>query len=222
MTEKAEVSDLMIAKRRWIALVLAVLLLTGTFSAQAARIGQYQASLMRGMDSLTTEELTGEDLRLYSAAVVLLAAVTLQNSRMNTEPDEQGGVTVANGIVEVADAQALSKAVGFPVPELSGLPFPVTETTYASYWGELAQISYVGEEQTVTLRVQPGSEDISGDYNNYAEISTVSINGRDVTFKGNAGTVSTAIWTSGGYCYAVSADVPMFTDAMTALIAAIT
>ena len=157
------------------------------------------------------------------AAVVLLAAVTLQNSRMNTEPDEQGGVTFANGIVEVADAQALSKAVGFPVPELSGLPFPVTETTYASYWGELAQISYVvGEEQTVTLRVQPGSEDISGDYNNYAEISTVSINGRDVTFKGNAGTVSTAIWTSGGYCYAVSADVPMFTDAMTALIAAIT
>ena len=156
------------------------------------------------------------------AAVVLLAAVTLQNPRMNTEPDEQGGMTVANGIVEVADAQALSEAVGFPVSELTDLPFPVTETTYTSYWGELAQISYVGEEQTVTLRVQPGSEDISGDYNNYAEISTVTINGCDVTFKGNSGTVSTAIWTNDGYSYAVSADVPMSVEAMTALISTIT
>ena len=153
------------------------------------------------------------------AAVVLLAAVTLQNPRMNTEPD---GVTVANGIVEVADAQALSKAVGFPVPELTVLPFPVTETTYTSYWGDLAQISYIGEEQTITLRVQPGSEDISGDYNNYAEVSTVTINGCDVTFKGNDDTVSTAIWTNVGYSYAVSADMPMSVEAMTALIAAIT
>ena len=156
------------------------------------------------------------------AAVVLLAAVTLQNPRMNTEPDEQDGVTVANGIVEVADALALSEAVGFPVPELTDLPFPVTETTYTSYWGELAQISYVGEEQTITLRVQPGSEDVSGDYNNYAEVSTVTINGCDVTFKGNAGTVSTAIWTNDGYSYAVSADVPMNVEAITALIATIT
>ena len=156
------------------------------------------------------------------AAVVLLAAVTLQNPRMNTEPNEQDSVTVANGIVEVADAQALSEAVGFPVSELTDLPFPVTETTYTSYWGELAQISYVGEEQTVTLRVQPGNEDISGDYNNYAEISTVTINGCDVTFKGNDGTVSTAIWTNGGYSYAVSTDVPMSVEAMTALISTIT
>ena len=156
------------------------------------------------------------------AAVVLLAAVTLQNPRMNTEPDEQGGMTVANGIVEVADAQALSEAVGFPVSELTDLPFPATETTYTSYWGELAQISYVGEEQTITLRVQPGSEDVSGDYNNYAEVSTVTINGCDVTFKGNAGTVSTAIWTNDGYSYAVSADVPMNVEAITALIATIT
>ena len=155
------------------------------------------------------------------AAVVLLAAVTLQNSRMNTEPDEQGGVTVANGIVEAADAQALSKAVGFPVPELTGLPFPVKDTTYASYWGDLAQISYVGEEQTITLRVQAGSEDVSGDYNNYAEISTVTINGCDVTFKGNDGTVSTAIWTNDGYSYAVSADVPISAETMTALITTI-
>ena len=155
------------------------------------------------------------------AAVVLLAAVTLQNPSMNTEPDEQGGVTVANGIVEAADAQALSKAVGFPVPELTGLPFPVKDTTYASYWGDLAQISYVGEEQTITLRVQAGSEDVSGDYNNYAEISTVTINGCDVTFKGNDGTVSTAIWTNGGYSYAVSTDVPMSVEAMTALITTI-
>ena len=153
------------------------------------------------------------------AVVVLLTAVAL-NPRTNIDPNEQqGGVQIANGIVEYATAQELSDSLGFPMPELTELPFSVTETTYENYWGDLGQITYTGAEQRVTLRMQPGSEDVSGDYNTYAEVKTVTISGCDVTFKGNGGAVSTAIWTSNGYSYAVSADVPMRADAMTALIA---
>ena len=153
------------------------------------------------------------------AAVVLLAAVAL-NPRTNIEPNEQqGGVQIANGIVEHTTVQELSDSLGFPMPELTDLPFSVTETTYENYWGDLGQITYSGAEQRVTLRMQPGSEDVSGDYNTYAEVKTVTISGCDVTFKGNGGTVSTAIWTNSGYSYAVSADMPMSVDAMAALIA---
>ena len=153
------------------------------------------------------------------AAVVLLAAVAL-NPRGNIDPDDQiGSVEIANGIVEYASAQELSASLGFSMPELSELPFSVTEAAYANYWGDLGQITYTGAEQRVTFRMQPGDVDISGDYNAYAEVKTVPVGGCDVTFKGNGGAISTAIWTSNGYSYAVSADVPMSADAMTALIA---
>lgn len=156
------------------------------------------------------------------AAVALLAAVTLQNPHNAVMPGaQQGAVTIANGIVEQADAQELSKTLGFPVPEPTALPFSVTERSYASYWGEMAQIEYRGADQAVTFRVQPGSEDISGDYNAYAEVNTVSVNGCAVTFKGNGGFVSTAIWTNNGYAYAVSADVPLSAAEMAALVASV-
>ncbi|MBE7005156.1 MAG: hypothetical protein E7425_12940 [Ruminococcaceae bacterium] len=155
------------------------------------------------------------------AAVVLLAAVSL-NPRTELDPSGvQGSVQIANGIVEYADAQELSDSLGFAMPELAELPFPVTETAYENYWGNLGQISYVGAAQRITVRMQPGGEDVSGDYNAYAEISTVAVNGRDVTLKGNNGAVSTAIWTSNGYSYAISADTAISAEAMTKLVAQI-
>ena len=64
------------------------------------------------------------------AVVVLLAAVAL-NPRTNIDPNEQqGSVQIANGIVEYATSQELSDSLGFPMPELTELPFSVTETTY--------------------------------------------------------------------------------------------
>jgi len=68
---------------------------------------------------------------------------------------------------------------------------------------------------------EAGSADISDDYNEYAEVGTIAVGEYEVTLKGDAGAVSTAIWTSGGYSYAVMSDVPMGADAMTALVAQI-
>lgn len=156
------------------------------------------------------------------AAVVLLAAVTLHNPRESAIPDgPAGSVTVANGIVECANAKELADALGFAVAEPAELPFAVTETSFAAWWGEMAQIVYTGAEQSVTLRKQAGDADISGDYNHYTDVNTVSVNGCDVTFKGNGGTVSTTVWTNGGYSFSVLSDPPLSADAMTALIAQI-
>jgi len=64
-------------------------------------------------------------------------------------------------------------------------------------------------------------EEIGSDYNEYAEVGTIAVGEYEVTLKGDAGTVSTAIWTDGGYSYAVMSDVPLSLDAMTALVAQI-
>lgn len=154
------------------------------------------------------------------AAVIVLAAVMLHPPRNTVTPSiPQAGVQIANGIVDCSTPQELADAVGFAVPELSKPPFDAAKVSYASYWGDMAEIVYHGSEQSVTLRKQVGNEDVSGDYNSYAEVKTVAVNGREVTLKGNGGTVSTAVWTSDGYSYAVMVDVPVSADDMTALVA---
>ena len=76
-----------------------------------------------------------------------------------------------------------------------------------------------GDDNRLFVRKEAGDADISGDYNNYAEENIVTVGEYSVTLKGNNGTVSTAIWMNNSYAYAVSADVPMTVEAMTALVA---
>lgn len=80
-------------------------------------------------------------------------------------------------------------------------------------------IFHDADDNRLFVRKEAGDMDISGDYNVYAEENTVTVGAYSVTLKGSDGTVSTAIWTSNGYSYAVMSDVPMSADAMTALIA---
>lgn len=121
------------------------------------------------------------------------------------DPRPTGGVMVGNGIEDVDDAAALSEAVGFPVKEAAALPFPVDEVTYNSFWGDLAQITYTGDGQTVTFRQSVGDEDNSGDYNVYAETETREIGGLPVTLKGDGQGYSLVLWNDGTYAYSLRA-----------------
>lgn len=157
------------------------------------------------------------------AAVVLLAAVTL-NPRSNMGPEEQqGGVQSANPYVDYETLADAAKAVGFELsaPEtVAGYPGKKSIQVVDS---SMIQIVYTdGSGNRLFVRKEVGDADISGDFNTYAEVSTITINGCDVTFKGTDGAVSTAIWTNGGYSFSVSADIPIRTEAMAALVAMIT
>ena len=85
---------------------------------------------------------------------------------------------IANGMEEVANAQALADAVGFPVSEAAVLPFEPQTVHYTSYWGQMAQITYEAGEQTAELRKSPGTDENSGDY-------------------------TLAVWTDGQYAYSL-------------------
>lgn len=74
------------------------------------------------------------------------------------------------------------------------------------------------DHKDVLLRKGVGEEDISGDYNNYPEIKTVTMHGVDVTTRGSDGLVSGAIWTQGGYSYSISADDPMTVEQIDNLV----
>lgn len=154
-------------------------------------------------------------------AVVLLAAVTL-NPRSTVTPDgpldQQGGVQVVSPIVDYDSLDDAARAVGFSLTAPESVE-GYGEKSVQVIDGGMIQIIFSDGENRLFIRKQAGGEDISGDFNSYAEVKTVSVDGCDVTFKGNGGTVSTAIWTDGGCSYAVISDVPMSADTMTAIIA---
>lgn len=139
-------------------------------------------------------------------AVLLLGALTvpklLTGDPAQAEPEQ--GVMTANGMEEVANAQALADAVGFPVSEATELPFEPLTVHYTSYWGQMAEISYEAGDQTAELRKSPGTEENSGDYTVYPATEQLTVADLDIQLRGDAQDAYTlAVWTDGQYAYSL-------------------
>lgn len=137
-------------------------------------------------------------------AIVLTGILTISQIFDLGADDPYIDLAPATEIVEVKTIEELSEEVGFPVNEMSNLPFGVENTVYIAYWKEVAEITYTGDGQTAVYRKGTGSSDISGDYNIYNSEIEMSINDYDVTLKGNDKVYSLAIWTDGDYSYSLS------------------
>lgn len=140
-----------------------------------------------------------------AACAVLLLAGALAAPRWLAPPTQPSPsqVLVQPGIVTCADAAQLSEAVGFPVEDLAALPFSVSQTTYTAYQGQMAQITYEGEENSAVFRKSQGDEDNSGDYTTYEEEQTLETGGMTVTIKGQGDLFCLALWEDGTYSYSL-------------------
>ena len=137
-------------------------------------------------------------------AIVLTGILTIPQLFNPGTDDPYIDLAPATEIVEVNTIEELSEEVGFPVNEISNLPFEVEKTSYVAYWKEVAEITYTGDGQTAVYRKGIGTSDISGDYNTYNSEIKININDYDVTLKGNDNVYSLAIWTDGDYSYSLS------------------
>ena len=131
------------------------------------------------------------------------AQVSTSDDLQPNEADAPGFVQGGADIIELDSAAALSAAVGFEVNDID-LPFTPEQTKYISYWHELAEIDYTGEGKIARYRKAAGTEDCSGDYNAYTDVTGLEANGTTVTLKGGAGQYTLAIWTDGSYSYSLS------------------
>ena len=151
-------------------------------------------------------------LSMAACLAVIIIAVSALRSPAQVSPnddlqpnegDDPGFVQGGADIVEPDSAAALSAAVGFEVNDID-LPFTPEQTEYISYWHELAEIDYTGEGKTACYRKAAGTEDCSGDYNVYTDVTEFEAGSITVTLKGDAGQYTLAIWTDGSYSYSLS------------------
>lgn len=113
----------------------------------------------------------------------------------------QGGY----GSVEYDSPQALAEALSWPLAIPTALPEGYSLLLAQSLPGELAELRWSDGADTLRYRMAPGSEDISGDYTQYSEISTRVVGTRSVQCRGEGGMIYTAVWTADGYSCSLSA-----------------
>lgn len=149
--------------------------------------------------------LTGRH-RSYVAAVaclLLVMAGAFLMTRLNpTTPDDT--VYTPWGSVTYESAAALSAAVAFDIADLPNLPFTPTETVYQKYEDNLAEIIYSDDTQVLSYRVSKGSEDNSGDYNEYEFFSVKECNGIPITLEGNGDLIYKAVYEQDQYSYSIT------------------
>lgn len=73
----------------------------------------------------------------------------------------------------------------------------------------------------VLIRKAISDDDVSGDYNEYENTKTVSVNDLPVTMRGNGERVNVATWKNGEYAYAISTRADISSDKMIELVSAV-
>lgn len=130
-----------------------------------------------------------------------------------------GSVEIPNPFVNCETTDEAGKLAGFEIAvpeELAGYDGRAIRAMEDSMIEIIYQNSESGKE--VRVRKGTGSEDISGDFNSYAETESAVVDDLQVTLKGEDGNVSVATWTDGTYAFSITTDVEMDTDSMTELI----
>lgn len=116
-----------------------------------------------------------------------------------------GWVEATGGIQQLDSLETLRAACGFTFRTPSVLPTGCTLRHMELLWDNLVQLTYDGSA-AFTFRAAAGEDDISGDYNDYDEITTQTIRQAAVSLRGNAGLVYTAVWQEAGVSYAILTD----------------
>ncbi|MCI5958976.1 MAG: DUF4367 domain-containing protein [Lachnospiraceae bacterium] len=117
------------------------------------------------------------------------------------EADEEN-TQIANPWVDCASMEDAVKIAGFSfeVPkQIEGYPNQVIQAIE----NDIIQVIYDDGTNSIYIRKGAGTEDISGDYNEYEQSDEVSIGEYQVTEKGNDGKVSVAIWNDENYSFCV-------------------
>lgn len=145
--------------------------------------------------------------------------------------DEDGsGVQVPSPITEYTSMEEAAAAACFDmtVPETAdGYTDRMIQVFNANTEDAMFEVIYRdgGEESQniIHIRKAAGAEDISGDYNQYAESSTETVGEAEVTMKGADGKVHLATWTKDGYTYSIGVytEAGISSDSMAELVAGV-
>lgn len=174
---------------------------------------------MKGTDGKVNIATWSKDGYAYSIdcttaveKVTMTNYVTAVNSE--TSPSDGGldnGDRPPSPFIPYADMTEAAKMAGFD------MTVPNTPDGIEAWEGYMIQALYGEDGADMRIRKATGSEDISGDYNEYAQVETVD----GVTLKGENNLYSLAVWASEGYSYSINVGEALSQADMLALVSGV-
>lgn len=148
-------------------------------------------------------------LSIAACFILLIAGTLVLYNSFSSQNTPGPPVWETPDVVELDSSEELSGAVWFTVKEPGELPFDVTDVKYTAYWEELADIEYVGTDNTAIFRMAVGNEDISGYYEEFTSVESYIINDCNVTIKGSDDQYILAVWHDDRFSYALQFGEPV-------------
>lgn len=137
----------------------------------------------------------------------------------NTDEEITGDNTqIPNPWQEYKTVSEAAKATGisFSAPEkLEGY-----KVSHVQALDGIVEVRYSNGSNEIRVRKGKGTDDISGDYNVYKNVSEKKIGGNTVTLKGNGDGVSSATWTNGTYSCSIYSENELTNKLVESIVAA--
>ena len=139
--------------------------------------------------------------KLAPVMAVMVLALTLTITHLY----KPGDIMTGGQEVTVSSLSEAEKIASFPIS--------VPQSAAGKTIGKIGVIEdilisvYYGQEENVAVIIVKGegSDDISGDYNEYAEQQVFNYENLEITAEGNDGLINKAIWTNDRFSFAVLA-----------------
>lgn len=119
--------------------------------------------------------------------------------------DSEDGVQIPNPFTSYKTLDEAKKAVVFDVKVPKNIPSGYEMQEVQTMGNDFIQVFYTKGEKEILYRMAKGSEDISGDYNNYKTTKDIKVGDLTVTVRGNEN-IAGAVWKSGEFTYSVMFD----------------
>lgn len=160
-------------------------------------------------------------VRMFS---LLGYTVTAIKNGADISTSDSTGVQLPNPMVSYKTAEEAAKAVSFQVKIPAALKDKQINTVNVIS-GDLVQLDYADgtcyRVSGAALRSELGTGDISGDYNEYSNVSTITVGGQSVTLKGDADGVLLAVWGDDANSFSIAFEKAVTADTVSAIVASV-
>ena len=143
-----------------------------------------------------------------TVGIIMILTMTACGTKSGAVDAEDSGATqIPNPFVTCETMEDAVQLAGFDFAIPETLPEGYSKSVILAIEKQMIEVDYTKDaEQEIYIRKAAGKDDISGDYNDYPQKSTVTIDGIEVTFKGNNDLVNVALWQAGDYSFAIGAN----------------
>lgn len=151
--------------------------------------------------------------------LILTLCLAACGADKNDAPDNTDNVQIPAPWTDYASAEEASAEAGFTIETPESIGNCGFDFARVFDDGMLELFYTDGNGGGVSVRKAAGDGDISGDYNEYAAVTTTTVGDAQVTLKGGApDSYTLALWSSGGYSYSLSLSSPLPESAWIELI----